>query len=447
MKPNFYRTSPILLPYELIKSNAELQEFLFSYMEDLCYAPGSNSLQVYIDNKIRREDGSRISDKAEVRFPSNAEKLILLKEPIPIYYDVILVNDKLLAIGAYLPNLDKLIGKPKLSLKSKQQEISEIKYFKDNFIPPSKKKIKEIYRQASSYLIIDKLPQELLNNPGDWELTFEFKEFSQNIKLQDNPFKKVLPKFTLIAIQKNQSPEQLSNWCNHYIEKHGVNRVVIYNNESIEQSDLPDLHINSHAEIWYVEWAFTFQLRFIACQAGAFIHAHWWIKKAASYFLNFDPDEYLVNDGTIDIKTYLAERAKRGIRITGYEVAPSVKLPKSHDSSMLKNAKEQKHTTTKYIFAPNYWHVLFVHSARRYTFFVNPAYWTLLEYSSKDLRFFIAKYFYKLDYILGRVFSILLHMIRPAKQEIYYLHYRSLNTGWKWPKQYFNHLEQKSKGR
>lgn len=446
MQANIYSPSSILLPPEIIHSNAEMTSLLFGYMEDLCYAPESKSLQIYMDNKILRQDGSRIDNRSEVRFPNDTEKIkILLNEPIPIYYDVFLVNNKLFALGPCLPGLEKIIGTPKLFLVDKKsQKRHQVDGFQQDFIPPSKKKLKLVYSHALSYLVIENLPQDLLSKPQDWQLHFEYSDFSQTTPLRKNPFTLAEKKLTLVSLQKNQPLEQLTIWCNHYTSKHDVKRIIFYNNDAITNNSLTKLPVKNKVELWIVEWNYSFQLRFLSCQVGALTHANWWIKDAANHFINFDPDEFLVNESGISLENYLTKKSPQGLRITGYEIPPNIKLPLQHDSTTRNLAIEQNKSNTKYIFSPNHWHVLFNHSARRYTLLINPAYWTLLNSSSNSIRFFLAKYCYKLIFWPSRILSFWLSMHRPPKNDIYYLHYRALNTQWKWPKSFFKRLEKHS---
>ena len=443
MKPNIYKPSPVLLSPEIIQNDGTVQSLLFEYMQALCYPPDGHSLQIYMDNKILRKDGSRIKDRAEVRFPTDTEKLqILIDEPIAIYYDVFLVNNKLLAIGPCLPGMEKLIGKPKLFLTSKQHKVhKKVDYFQQDFIPPAKRKLELVYSHALNYLIIENLPAELLARPSDWELCFEYRGFKALVKIQKNLFIADEKKLTLISLQKNQSLDSLANWCDHYVSSHDVQRIVFYNNSRINPPNIPDLPLQHEVELWYVEWNYSFQLRFLSCQVGALTHANWWIKDAATHLMNFDPDEFLVNDSGIPLVEYLKTLAPTGLRITGYEVPPSIAFPKQHNNSIRNLSIAQNKTNTKYIFSPNHWQALFVHSARRYTFIINPAYWTMLEHSSSSLSFFLAKHLYRLAFWPSRLLSSLLRMQRPPKEEIYYLHYRSLNTHWRWPKSFYKRLD------
>lgn len=439
MRPKLYQPSPVLLPNEIILSNDKIRVLLLEYLEELCHVPGGKSPFRFDCGEILDKDGTDISkDKTRVRFLTEEEKLKLLKEPKPIYYDALLVNNKILVFGPYLPRMQQLIGKPKVYLtNTKNNNMRELKYYAEDFIPPSKKKTKLIPLVSFSYLVIDKVPLGLLDNPDNWELSFKYQNFEQKVRLQKNPFEKADIKLTLIALQKNQSLTNLANWCDHYASNHDVRRVVIYNNDSLNINNLPDLPIKNKIDIWYVEWNYSFLLYFTVCQFGAFTHANWWIKDATSYLLNFDPDEYLVNESDLPIVEYLKRKATKGLSINGYEVAPDIPIPQKHDSSMKNFAIEQHLKCTKYIYATNFWHILYNHSTRRYTFFINPAYWTMLNYSSNDIRFFIAKYCYKFLLKICRIFSPILRMTKADKKKIYFLHYRSINSNWKWKNDYY----------
>ena len=444
MKPNLYIPSPVLLPSDIINDNKLLMDLLLEYMEDLYFfGPPYKVLEWYGGPRKPVGEEEITAGRFKVKAPSMAQKsAIILKEKIPLYYDAVLVNDKLLAIGPYLPGIDEVIGEPKLYLTHKlSKQRQEASYFRENFIPPAKKGYTKVNRCAVSYLVIESLSPELLLNPSDWELHFEYKEFTSVVSIQNNPFIGGQTKLTLLCVQKDQPADRLANWCDHYASAHGVERIIVYNNDPIDKQKLPELPIKNNVELWYVEWSFSHQLKFTSCQSGAYTHAYWWIKDAAPYMFNFDPDEFLVNESGLSLKDYLKKRAPAGIRVYGYEVPQDIPLPREHNKEMIKLATAANKDCTKYVFSNNYWHTLFVHSARRYTFIINPAYWTMLEYSSRNFRFFIAKYFYKVFFVISRVFSIFLRMKRPAPEDIYYLHYRSLNTYWLYSKETLSDLK------
>ncbi len=416
-----------------------LTNILIEYMEDLhFFGPPYKVMEWYRENarEVAR-DGTR-TGRFTIKVPTREEKLnILLKDIIPLCYDVFLVKDKLLGLCPYLPGMYDIIGKPKLYLVHKEDRRRwTVNYCFEDFVPPARDKYKPIYRFGFSYLIIEDLPQQLLQIPSDWELHFEFKDFSKKVDIQKNPFAISEPKFTLLCIQKNQPLDALANWCDHYSSNHEVGRIIIYNNDLTDPQNLPDIPINNKVELWYLDWNFSFQLRFLSCQAAIYNHANWWLKDAAPYIFNFDPDEYLVNESGMSLPDYLKQKAIRGIRVKGYEVPQNIPLPLTHDKEISKLGTPDHKNCTKYVFSSNYWYSLFTHSARRYTFsIINPVYWNILQYSSKNFRVFIARYFYKVFFLLSRIFSGLLRMKRPPFKEIYYLHYRSINTYWIYSKE------------
>ena len=375
MIPKLYIPTPILMPSELTKSK-DVQALLLSYMENYFSAPRRKVLQ----------KGDEIDFKKALSRPfTHDEKLDLLESPIPLFYDALLVKNKLLAIGPHLPNLESVIGKPRLFLHHLQHKnkTQEVKYFQEN------------YRELN-YLVVDNIPEDVKINPADWQLNFKFESFEQRITLQENPFNGVHGgqlKNTLVTVQKDNPLQWISDWCNYYNENHGVGRVIIYNNAPTPAESLPDLAINDEMEVWYVEWPHKYQQYFCKCQFGALSHSYRLAQDSTAYFLNFDIDEYLVNDSGMPLDAYLSTKYPKGAAATCFNVP--INIPRQYkDGRTLKNSVGTiSEHREKFIYAPNFWHFIDTHCAYQDATPFGPNWLILLNTSRKSIIFLIMQYF------------------------------------------------------
>lgn len=468
MITNIYKPSPLLLPQELVNNNLAIKQLLLSYASTYCYAPNSDALIRFGFDEVLDDEGKLIETFSQLRAPSDHDKLALLQHPIPLYYDVFITHNKLLAIGPYLPHMDELLGKPTIFLRhktntAKAQEGQYISYFKDDnsityrpgkylnkYLDLSPKKTPKYFRPLS-YLVMEQfsptIHKRLLEQPEEWSVIFKFNDFEQDVKLQTNPFggrqgkgkykdSNRAAKSTLITLQKDNPSEWISNWCNYYHNKHDVSRIIIYNNGPLAQDALSQLQVNNDIELWYVEWPHHYQQYFNQCQLGALNHAYRWVDDVASYFLNFDIDEYLVNDSGMSLDNYLSGKYSHGFVTSCYEVSPDIACPnylKTNDKS-IKDLSCQAlpiSATGKSIYRPSYWDLVNVHDNSREAFIIDPAFKSLLHHSSRDFRFWLARYCYR--YPFHRFSSIreILGLKQAPAEDFYFLHYRSLNTYWK----------------
>ncbi|MCH9665065.1 MAG: hypothetical protein K0U41_04375, partial [Gammaproteobacteria bacterium] len=375
MIPKLYIPTPILLPSELTK-HKDVQALLLGYMEEYYYMPRRKVLQ----------KGDAITfDKSVARQVTYDEKLELLESQIPLFYDALLVNNKLLAIGPNLPNLEKMIGKPRLFLHHLQHKnkTQEVKYFQENY-------------RVLNYLVIDNIPQDVRVNPADWQLSFKFESFEQKITLQNNPFNGAQGgqlKNTLVTVQKDNPLQWISDWCSYYNENHGVGRVIIYNNAPTPLESLSDLSVNDDMEVWYVEWPHKYQQRFCQCQFGALNHSYRLAQDVTAYFLNFDIDEYLVNDSGMPLDGYVSTKHPKGVAATCFNVPISTPRPDKDYRALKNSVGSRADSTTKYIYAPNFWHFIDVHQAYQDKTPLGPNWLILLNTSRKNIIFLIVKYF------------------------------------------------------
>ncbi|MCH9665799.1 MAG: hypothetical protein K0U41_08150 [Gammaproteobacteria bacterium] len=377
MIPKLYIPTPILMPSEITKRK-DVQALLLGYMEDYYSMPR---------RKVLRKGDVITFDKSVATPITHDEKMELLESQIPLFYDALLVKNKLLAIGPYLPNLGKMIGKPRLFLHHLQHKnkTQEVKYFQEN------------YRELN-YVVIDNIPEDVKINPADWQLSFKFESFEQRIRLQQNPFNGGQLKNTLVTAQKDNPLKWISDWCNYYHENHEVGRVIIYNNAPTPLESLPDLSVNDDMEVWYVEWPHKKYQRFCRCQFGSLNHSYRLAQDVTSYFLNFDIDEYLVNDSGMPLDAYLSTKNPKGIAATCFNVPINIPRPDKDYRALKNSVGTRVDSTTKYMYAPNFWHFIDVHRAYRTQNLLGPSWLILLNTSRKNIIFLIMQYFNRVSF-------------------------------------------------
>lgn len=474
---NLYQPNSILLPEKLVQ-NTEILPILKEYIKELCKVPGSRD---YIPYKVATHHRAGKGKNSSVISPSEKEQEKMLVEgSIPIFFDVFQTHskNKFLALGPAMPELWQQIGKPHIFHENngKKQELS---YIMEEVNPARNKGKNLVYSYGLNYLLIDTSFTQFSG-----KLIFEWPGFSKTIKLQKKPYVSLerngnqnendsrvkntnnKPKLTLVTLQKDNPTEWIKDWCEYYHTKHGVNRIIIYNNKDIIEANLKKTLNNllksyPLLELWTIPWHYTYTLWFTQCQTGALTHAYWQVMQEASYFLNFDIDEFLVNSSNLSLQKYLEKNIgpnKSGLLVDSY-IVPNIRKPKKKISSQKSSAnstisiqsipqrkdfifryKKQSKAAYKTIFPPQRAHRITVHRVGKiYPSFIVPILLmqanrktnlTWLEYINKQL----AQLFHSMTYLkkIKRIKLYASYDKGPAKNGLYFLHYQGLNNNWKW---------------
>ena len=468
---------------------------LFDYMAELGKAKDYNNsfiqpLEWFLGERADLPGG--LSADKDFVFLTDSDKHELLKQhPLPLFFDVFWTqtNNKLIALGPAMPELWDTIGKPKIIYKSglhskglhsnKSPVGQQLSYTMGDINRRNAKGKNMVYSFALTYLVID-LPEnkhaDTISDQSPGSLTFQWNDFSQTIRLQANPFIEDTPKLTLVTLQKDNPAQWIKDWCNYYHSKHKVQRIIIYNNAPNITDELRQALIDfdnkmqsiadveTPADIWLVVWDCPYQLWFSQCQSGALTHSYWWLMNAASYFLNFDVDEYLVNDSSLKLEEYLAnntQAGRRGLLLPGYEVPIEVGGAGGSrvDASFRNKQLQDPLSDAKSIYAAMDWQLLTPHCIFRKEFFPPPLVWHLLVNGNNGFKnkfiSFCAKYFYQLSMdIFYKLQGLKIRLGITAspsalaagkidkhytgcasstnEKGLYFLHYRSMNTNWKW---------------
>ena len=420
---------------EALKHTPAVQRVLNGYLSELARHPDSGA--VIRPEWDWEEDGEETDTSTLIGLTAKDHEQ-LLAEPVPLFFDVMLFRDKLLALGPAMPELDMLIGRPQLELREVDKKDNspaktiKVSHYEENFNPRLRHGSKMIYSHALKYLIVPQLPREVLDNPENWQLCFNYnykyqgKEgesgFSPSVSLQRpwlgaflgaeqtntnaNADDEDAPaKFTLMTLQKDTPPSEIKQWCDYHVREHGVKRMVIYcNQELASAAELPQS--TDAYELCYVEWKFSYQCYFTQCQQGALTHCAWHLRQESDYLLNLDLDEYLVNNSPASLPEILGACCPEGRRLTGYDL--SADFPAGPDEIDELEAKQQADfsvkiggmaikpqdpdTGGKYLCQPSHWHLFTPHEALRKEFFPAPPFWYLL--ADNRVGFWLARCFY-----------------------------------------------------
>ncbi|MCH9665923.1 MAG: glycosyltransferase family 92 protein [Gammaproteobacteria bacterium] len=597
-----YRPTPVLLPAK-IRQHKQVQAILLEYLEEVVYGTNSKSpLRLAWDinddphvissaEAVSAEAASTEAAGAEAASVKAAsaeaantqnnynqfnhpdpskfrtltldEKLRLLDEPLPLSFDTFILGDKLVTIGPCMPELDaldELMAQPqvflsrKVKTEGKAETATQINssYFSENVNYRLCKGRNMIYSNALKYSIVTNLPQDLIENPSDWQVEFRYRclgeSFQSIIPLRSNPFAGAATKSTLMTLQKDNPQEWIKEWCEYYQTKHQVERILIYNNAPIatDAKAAPDIpaspntataqdipaspntasaqdntaspntaatqdipaspntataqsfmhELNRWAasqqdklELHYIEWDYSYKSYFTQCQVGALTHCYWMLGDAASYLLNFDLDEYLVNETSKNLDDYMSNNkvlaTNKGISVPGYSVdsmqeeqrldggrlqegqlgegglnehrhageqdereaiqePPNTAANFHLATGVMHDAMKKEASGKKYLYAPKYWQVLTPHSPLRKGIFPSPPSWYLLAYPGKGIRFYIAKYLYgpsvRMFYFLQGTkrrlglteLPSVMTELKHSSSKLYFLHRKDRNNSWKW---------------
>ena len=268
------------------------------------------------------------------------------------------------------------------------------------------------------------------------ELTFCWPSFKQELSIGPTSFDNCkFTELTLMAIQKDNPLVWISDWCRFFNRVHNVSRIVLYDNASSNLEDLKSelQGLSEEIEIHLVHWNFPYgPPSSTFAQLGALNHCYWNLKARSKYFLNFDIDEYLVNRTPYPLSEYLNRTMSSRIAslsVVGRNV-PSIPQPKSQRRRLRAKDHEYrfKYQTSphKTIFKGSGINFVSVH--RNLLDLPRVAQLLLLRYHS------IYILYRKLNHLRLK-FKLPVGPYKLAKpvnpDELYFNHYKSLNTGWK----------------
>ena len=272
------------------------------------------------------------------------------------------------------------------------------------------------------------------------ELTFCWRSFKQELSIEPSLFEDCeLTDFTLMTVQKDNPPVWISDWCRYFNRVHNVSRIVLYDNDSSNVEDLKSelQELSKEMEIHLIHWNFPYGPPNSAfTQRGALNHLYHNLKDRSNYFLNFDLDEYLVNRTSYSLLEYLNRTMSSKIsslRMTNYNVPNTPQLKASK--------RILKVTDYEYRFRqgiPLISKTIFKGSGIKFV----SVHRNLVD-QPRFVQIFLVRYIHLYE-TLSRLWLKFKLPVGPYKlekqvdpDELYFNHYKSLTTGWKFRSQIY----------
>ena len=390
MRILIYRPTPVLIP----ENSACRRDFL--------------SRQSTVDNTLLTEADYREYDSRT------------------IFYDVFRCDEDRKVVA---------IGPPPVNLRN---ELDKLQITCDGRMIPHRKR--EYRTLCVLELTCDQTPHvETL------PLRFSFPSFSVEIEVPpplSSPTE--ASHLGLMTLQRNNPLPWILDWCRWHHRLHGVSRLVLYDNASDNRDDLEAAlaRMGEMVDIVLVDWPFPYgprrSYKNFFCQTGALNHYLLRFGSADAWCLNLDIDEYLVVSGKKTFKQYLHDCEGSGaveMLLDSFMVPPYQGQPamanRRISSYWFRNC-ERRGCAFKFAFKPRHIEYVKPHMAypknrifakligfpRLYDKIFRSLYGSVLRRlsSKRMLRFFFSNQF-AIRYL--------------SSEEIFFYHFRGLNTNWK----------------
>ena len=318
---------------------------------------------------------------------------------------------------------------------------------------PVKSRLDEIERLI--FLESDTLPDVCGNQLF---VKFEFKSFVESIELNlsDSNFWKQgysEASLSISTLQKDNHFEWIEDWIKWHCRLYGVKRLLLYDNGSSNRDELVLRlkHLQDEVNIIFIDWDFPYGVEpYEYAQQGALNHARLLFPIQDSYCINLDIDEYLVKpDGSrlIEFLKHKMENPNMGaVTFTQYMV-PNIacsepnELPRIFHFSyrFRKSGKPQEQPSKRYSWS-RVARMKYIYQFNRIGY--NGTHRTISEKNKVfSERYSIGhKIKFNLKKVIRDLFSKVIgnRLPRPkidachvAENELYFLHFLGLTTGWK----------------
>ena len=387
----------------------------------LMYRP--TSVQIPEDSACRRDFLSRHSTVDNARL---TEADYREYDSRTIFYDVFRCDDrKLVAIGPPPVNLRNELEKLRITCGGRM-------------LPHHKRE----YRR----LCVLELTCDQPTNAGkNLPLRFSFPSFDVDIEVPpplSTPAE--ASPLGLMTLQRNNPLPWILDWCWWHHRLHGVSRLVLYDNASDNRDDLVVAltRMDEAIDIVLVDWPFPYGPRRnhknFFCQTGALNHYLLRFGSADAWCLNLDIDEYLVASGNKTFTQYLHECDGNGVvevMFDSFIVPPHQGQPamanRRVNSYWFRN-RERRGRALKFAFKPRDIEYVGPHMA----YPKNRAFAKLLglpRLYDKTLQSLYGSVLRRLTSTrIFRLFFPNQFALRyPSPDELFFYHFRGLNTNWK----------------
>ena len=281
-------------------------------------------------------------------------------------------------------------------------------------------------------------------------LRVEFRTFAVDASLNlaaPTPLARVA--VTLATLQKDNDAQWLFDWCAWHRRAHGVDRIIVYDNGSDYATDVyAELSMReAELELVVVDWRYSFgparphALKF--AKTGALNHCRLRFGRYTDWCINTDVDEYIVNASPAPLASRLGRMRRPLVDLPSY-IVPFVvdKAPRRCFDSPWRCARLELRAR-KYVYRPdgtrfNENHYCMVHGAgdgtprlRRTRRVVK----RVLALCGIDWRPLWARLKAAAPGRAARRYDggRLTESAIEGEPELFFFHFRALNTGWKRP--------------
>ena len=269
-----------------------------------------------------------------------------------IFYDIFFntTNDKIIALGPNLVNLEDKFMKFSCFI-THNSDYSDLKSIGKCVIDKTNTKIKITFNYQSNESVYLKFIYPELNNL-EYRCTVKPNKYSRK-------------NLAITTLQKNNKLEWILNWIEYYF-LHGVQRVILYDNQSddrqnlIAQLDQIEYDIEIILVIWDYKYGPAKSVANQFCQPGSLTHSCLKFGQE-NWLINADIDEYIIHQNCeISIAKYLKEldSTTKFIKIDSY-LRPNIKGMKEFNY----RNKQKVGQNHKYIVDPNVVYFCMPHDA------------------------------------------------------------------------------------
>ncbi len=235
--------------------------------------------------------------KREIPYPHPVEHINRHKEDVKtIFYDIFFspLSHKFFCLGPTLYNL--------------KQELFPLT------ITINGQKIKFLYYEIERLFFLEGEPYkgEFSNKLA---ITFAFRTFTKKVCIDadHNICSPNSSRLTISTLQKDNAVQWINDWIIWHRNLHGVERVVLYDNDSSNLKHLTEtLSRIKNIQIILVKWFFPHGIRpYKSAQHGSLNHCRLKFPVQDGYCINLDIDEYLVKPSRKEsLSNYLDQRLK-----------------------------------------------------------------------------------------------------------------------------------------
>ena len=329
------------------------------------------------------------------------------------------------------------IGPPPVNLRN---ELENLRITCDGRKLPHRK------REYRRLCVLELTCDQATNAGKNLPLRFSFPSFDVDIEVPPPtcPPPTEALHLGLMTLQRNNPLPWILDWCRWHHHLHGVSRLVLYDNASDNRDDLAAAlaRMDEAIDIVLVDWPFPYGPRRshknFFCQTGAQNHYLLRFGSVDAWCLNLDIDECLVTSGKKTIKQYLHDCESNGIVevlfdsfiVPPYQGQPPI-ANRRVNSYWFRN-RERRGYALKFAFNPRRIEYVTPHIAYpKNRVFAKLIGWPRLY--DKVYRVFYGSVRKRLssNRIVRFFFPNPFALRYPGPDEMFYYHFRGLNTNWK----------------